>query len=437
MLWHCDTDDAFVENERSNIKTVSEQEPLQYLTGKIAGNSLKGLSGKNGTTLKADAIAYERIGNSTESLLVMDIDDPIRKHLQSRILMLKINDSIQSVKLHMTANESSNEASYTGILYIFNLEDEFLFGYKVQEGKTVSKLIRKQNNETEGATAKNQDQTGKSGFYLYFNCICTGDYIVVPDWRAYVTFRSYKMVNGTRCHTITNTLAEVTVTAPRSDNNINISDIFINPYRNPRYGLGNTNPATLPYWEYGGGGNQDQDQKPCKGDPVKNPEIAPQTNSGIKGGMHDTCARRNDAYTCKGIRGRKWHNGVDIKNPYGAPIYAIYDGVATIHKQTNKKTGKLVGAGYYSAIKSTVNGKTVRMVFFHLQKDKRATGTVKAGDIIGYQGDSGNLKNGIKQGYAVSHVHVKAQENGANVDPLNHFKTKIDPTTGQVTNPCN
>jgi murein DD-endopeptidase MepM/ murein hydrolase activator NlpD len=177
--------------------------------------------------------------------------------------------------------------------------------------------------------------------------------------------------------------------------------------------------------------------KPCAGDPGPNPEIAPQTNSGIQGGMHDTCARKNKKSICKGIRGSKWHNGVDIKNPYGAPIYAIYDGNATKHEQRDEITGKLKGAGYYVAIESQVNGKEVRLVFFHLQEGNRITGNIQAGDIIGYQGDSGNLKSGIADGYTESHVHIKAQENGANVNPLNHFKTKIDLNTGQLINPCN
>jgi len=176
--------------------------------------------------------------------------------------------------------------------------------------------------------------------------------------------------------------------------------------------------------------------KPCAGDPVANPEIAPQTNSGIQGGMHDSCARKNKKFICKGIRGSKWHNGVDIKNPYGAPIYAIYDGNATKHVQRDDNN-ELDGAGYYVAIVSNIGGKTVRLVFFHLRENSRVTGSVKAGDIIGYQGDSGNLKSGIADGYTESHVHIKAQENGANVNPLNHFKTKIDLNTGQLINPCN
>ena len=72
----------------------------------------------------------------------------------------------------------------------------------------------------------------------------------------------------------------------------------------------------------------------------------------------------------------------------------------------------------------------------HLQENNRVTATVKAGDIIGYQGDSGNLKNGIKQGYAISHVHIKTQVNGANADPLNHIKTDINTNTGELISNC-
>ncbi|QMU65275.1 MAG: peptidoglycan DD-metalloendopeptidase family protein [Flavobacteriaceae bacterium] len=83
------------------------------------------------------------------------------------------------------------------------------------------------------------------------------------------------------------------------------------------------------------------------------------------------------------------HNGVDIKNPYGAPIFAIYGGTAT--KYTQYKDGEISGAGHYVAIVSNVNGQTVRMVYFHLQENNRVSGTINAGDIIGYQGDSGSI----------------------------------------------
>ena len=167
-------------------------------------------------------------------------------------------------------------------------------------------------------------------------------------------------------------------------------------------------------------------ETPCPGDPVPNPEIAPQTVSGIRGGMFGLT--RNN--------GTKKHEGLDLKNPYGAPIYAMYDGTARLVTQYNTKTGKIDGAGHYVDITSTINGKTVNILYFHMQESGRKSGTINAGDIIGYQGDSGNLKNAIKKGQTVSHLHIKIKENGNVVDPISYLKTKIDPDTGQVTTPC-
>ena len=64
------------------------------------------------------------------------------------------------------------------------------------------------------------------------------------------------------------------------------------------------------------------------------------------------------------------------------------------------------------------------------------SGSVKAGNIIGYQGDSGNLKATIEQGHTVSYVHIKAQLNGKMVNPLKYMATTIDSITGQIKNPC-
>jgi murein DD-endopeptidase MepM/ murein hydrolase activator NlpD len=165
--------------------------------------------------------------------------------------------------------------------------------------------------------------------------------------------------------------------------------------------------------------------KPLAGNPVKNPEIAPQKVSGIKGGMYGW-TRSN---------GTKFHNGVDLKNPHGAPIYAMYDGTAKLVTQYDK-TGKIIeGAGHYVEVTSTIKGKTVKVLYFHMQKGKRFSGKVKAGTIIGYQGDSGNLKAAIEKGTCESHLHIKVKENGKEVDPIPYLRTKFDPKTGKVIKP--
>lgn len=160
-------------------------------------------------------------------------------------------------------------------------------------------------------------------------------------------------------------------------------------------------------------------------DPLQNPQVAPQTVSGIKGGMYGITRNSNT----------KWHYGLDLKNDYGAPIYATHDGTA--RKETQTKDGKVVGAGYYVEITSTIDGKTVKILYFHLQSQGRVSGSVKAGDIIGYQGDSGNLKRAIEKNYSISHLHIKVKENGAVVDPINYLKTPINSDTGVTgESPC-
>ena len=67
----------------------------------------------------------------------------------------------------------------------------------------------------------------------------------------------------------------------------------------------------------------------------------------------------------------KWHEGVDILNAQGKPVFAMFDGVARLQEQWNSE-GNLVGAGYHISIISQINGKTIRHVYFHLQNAKSA-----------------------------------------------------------------
>jgi len=162
-------------------------------------------------------------------------------------------------------------------------------------------------------------------------------------------------------------------------------------------------------------------EKPCLGDLIKDPTIAPQKNSGIQGGMY--------GWTRSG--GKKFHGGLDIKNLFGEPIFAMYDGIATVRTQTDKK-GKVIGAGYYVNVATKINNKAVIISYFHLQNENRASGNIKAGDIIGYQGDSGNLKPAIEQGLSVSHVHIQVKVDGINVAPYDFINTKFNTNDGTV-----
>ena len=79
----------------------------------------------------------------------------------------------------------------------------------------------------------------------------------------------------------------------------------------------------------------------------------------------------------------------------------------------------------------------VKNVYFHLQENGRASGIIKAGEIIGHQGLSGNLGKAIEQKSTTSHLHIKTRVNGIKADPLDYLAPIIDPNTGTITNSCN
>ncbi|WP_420315978.1 M23 family metallopeptidase [Ekhidna sp.] len=194
-----------------------------------------------------------------------------------------------------------------------------------------------------------------------------------------------------------------------------------------------------PGYEVDSNGLCKPENAPCEGDPVPNPEIASQANSGVEGGMHG-CTRYGT--TCDENNRTKWHDGIDIENEYGNPVYAMYDGFIynTLYQSS--------GYGYWTQIQSTVDGKTIITQYAHLQKNGRITsGEVEAGDVIGYQGDSGNLSAAIANGSTVSHVHIGVLEHdGSNswnyntnfeeVDPRDWLSTTID-DEGTSETDCN
>lgn len=176
--------------------------------------------------------------------------------------------------------------------------------------------------------------------------------------------------------------------------------------------------------------------KPCAGDDKADPlihmKVAKQTHSGIKGGRYGSDARKQ---WLNGKLVDKAHRGIDLENDYGDPVYAMFDGYATISDDMSKPKPT---NGYMVSVTSTINGKTVIISYLHQQKDGRVTGQVKQGDIIAYQGNSGNLKRGIIKKLTVSHVHIGIREDGVRVNPEKYFNRNItDTNTGEFEEDCN
>lgn len=170
-------------------------------------------------------------------------------------------------------------------------------------------------------------------------------------------------------------------------------------------------------------------ETPCPGDPLNSIALAPQLGaSGREGGLFG-CVRYGST-DCTTPRNKK-HSGLDLASPSGTDIHSMYSGVVTkVNYQAN-------GAGYYTTVQSVVNGDIINILYFHLMFNTLSEGdTIEQGDIIGLQGDSGNLASAILNGNAISHLHIKIKDsNGIALDPREYLGTPMDSLGFTTPNP--
>ena len=92
------------------------------------------------------------------------------------------------------------------------------------------------------------------------------------------------------------------------------------------------------------------------------------------------------------------HDGLDLYAPVGTTIYACFDGKITYAQDPT-------GYGNRTFLEGSYNGQNYFLMYAHLSEYK--TGDVKAGDIIGKTGQTGNA-NG--QAAKMAHLHFEVRK---------------------------
>lgn len=105
------------------------------------------------------------------------------------------------------------------------------------------------------------------------------------------------------------------------------------------------------------------------------------------------------------LRGTYKHEGIDVEAELGTPLYAIEDG--TILKAAPDSKGVHTGGGHMVFID---HGNGMQSRYMHLSAYTVKTGDqVKAGDVIGFSGDSGDATKAL--------LHYELRVDDVPVDP--------------------
>ncbi|MGW1815087.1 peptidoglycan DD-metalloendopeptidase family protein [Streptomyces sp. NPDC002125] len=110
-------------------------------------------------------------------------------------------------------------------------------------------------------------------------------------------------------------------------------------------------------------------------------------------------------YGQAGVNWMSAHTGIDFPVSYGTPVMAATDG--TVRTQLNSAYGNMV-------IVTAADG--TETWYCHLSTARIRSGSVKAGDVIAYSGDSGNSTG--------PHLHFEVRPGGGSaIDPLPWFRS--------------
>ncbi len=139
VFTNCAKEEITIE-QQSSIETVSITEAQNLFNiDEFSKNS----KSKNETYAIAnlDFISHEEIDNSNESLTIIPAYTTY-SNLYSRILLLKIEGTIESVIFSMVRDEGSNSEQFSGKLYITDLDGNYINAFRVVDDILVSRFLK-------------------------------------------------------------------------------------------------------------------------------------------------------------------------------------------------------------------------------------------------------------------------------------------------------
>ncbi|WP_141675505.1 hypothetical protein [Formosa haliotis] len=218
----CDKDSEIApELQTEHFSTVSKKEALLFIAESKTKDNSQQRQEIFIDTIYSDNLTLENITNTEAQLTVVPVATQY-KNLYSRLLLLKVNDSLQSVVLHMNTSLIYDTENFSGQILLSDLEGHYKKGFRVYNGD-ITHVYEETGNNVSLAQGRDDGAECRS--------LC-----------GHEKSDSYCMCNM-------NNLSEVVITAPKNTdlNYLRLEDL---------YGSGggsNMCEVACNTWGYGGG----------------------------------------------------------------------------------------------------------------------------------------------------------------------------------------
>lgn len=144
LMFNCQNDENSSNQLQNTIQTITINEAKNFLINS-ENNSLAKSTSKKLENLEFNKIVQEKINGSDQLLTVIPFVAN-NDHENNRILMLKIDNEIKSVVFSMYADENSAKENFSGKLFAYSLNGNFISGFRAKDGIIVSQFFENNSN---------------------------------------------------------------------------------------------------------------------------------------------------------------------------------------------------------------------------------------------------------------------------------------------------
>jgi hypothetical protein len=180
FMQSCSTEEAALEGE-ATIKTVGKEEAILFLKSQ---NSLPSNTSKTTNfTFEFEKITQEKTSHKEALITVIPVRSD-RKSKKTRVILWKVDNTIETIIYNEYANESSTITSFTGIIIMTRLNGDFVRAYKLKNNDYVIDLV-----------PIKKDATSKSSNSLDEEAIGLQEVIVINDFKK-TSYTFVPMIDG-------------------------------------------------------------------------------------------------------------------------------------------------------------------------------------------------------------------------------------------------